>query len=156
MKTLLQKSVDAMVKTCDSAWNCGNFWASGIISSDVHQQMNAVELMTAYLKTFTDGPAGKFDFSRVGNGTSNSNGVVNADVGVNEGSNNVVGDTVNGEAGVNDESAKTGLSTGVIIAIIVAAIVLLILLVIAKRIWDRKQKSKRLAKKNKKPRIVQL
>jgi hypothetical protein len=158
MKALLQRSVDAMVKTCDSNWNCGNFWSSGVMGSDVHQQMNAVELMTAYLKTFTDGPAGNFDFSSVGSGnTSNSNGGVNEDVVVNEGGDNV-GDVVNSKAGTSGDSGNSALSTGAIVAIVVAAIVFLIFLVVLKKIWDRRQKSKRLARKNKnkKPRIVQL
>jgi predicted alpha-1,6-mannanase (GH76 family) len=55
IKDALSKSVTAMVATCDSSWNCGNNWASGIPNPQgrsVHDQMVSIELMTAYYKTF--------------------------------------------------------------------------------------------------------
>ncbi|KAJ3302831.1 hydrolase 76 protein [Kappamyces sp. JEL0829] len=55
IKTVLQQSVSAMIKTCDSDWNCGNNWASGVPNTggkSVHDQMNAVQLLTGYYKTF--------------------------------------------------------------------------------------------------------
>lgn len=60
LQTVLRTSVDAMLQTCDSNMNCGNNWSTKrYTSSNVHFQMNAMELMTAYLKTFTNGPIGK-------------------------------------------------------------------------------------------------
>ncbi|KAJ3302832.1 hydrolase 76 protein [Kappamyces sp. JEL0829] len=60
LKQVLQSSVQAMLKTCDNSYNCGNAWSTQTYtSSNVHFQMNSLELMTAYLKTFSAGPVGK-------------------------------------------------------------------------------------------------
>jgi len=51
LKSVLKSSVDAMLKTCDANYNCGNVWYQKKQTSyNVHYQMNAVELITAYLK----------------------------------------------------------------------------------------------------------
>lgn len=63
LKTVLKSSVDAMLQTCDDSLNCGNLWSTRrFTSSNVHFQMNSVELMTSYLKTFTNGPVGTTKF----------------------------------------------------------------------------------------------
>ena len=61
IKQMLNRSVQAMMRTCDGNWNCGNDWVSGTPPKayNVHYAMNAMELMTAYLKTFYAGPVGK-------------------------------------------------------------------------------------------------
>jgi mannan endo-1,6-alpha-mannosidase len=61
IKQMFSQSVQAMMRTCDGNWNCGNDWVSGNPPKayDVHLAMNAMELMTAYLKTFYAGPVGK-------------------------------------------------------------------------------------------------
>lgn len=60
LKSVLRASVDAMLQTCDSNLNCGNNWSTKTFtSSNVHFQMNSMELITTYLKTFTNGPIGK-------------------------------------------------------------------------------------------------
>jgi mannan endo-1,6-alpha-mannosidase len=64
LKQVLRTSTEAMLSTCDNNLNCLDNWSSrtpvsASNPSDVHQQINAVELMTAYLKTFTNGPAGQ-------------------------------------------------------------------------------------------------
>jgi mannan endo-1,6-alpha-mannosidase len=57
VKTTLATSVTAMLKTCDATLNCGAYWNVGAPeTSNVHYQTNALELMTAYLKTFKNGP----------------------------------------------------------------------------------------------------
>lgn len=63
LRAVLKSSVDAMLNTCDDNFNCGNRWSTQqFTSSNVHYQMNSIELMTAYLKTFTEGPAGGQSF----------------------------------------------------------------------------------------------
>lgn len=53
LKAVLKSSVDAMLKTCDMSYNCGNVWYQRKQTAyNVHYQMNAVELITAYLKVF--------------------------------------------------------------------------------------------------------
>jgi len=60
LKTILRTSVQAMLATCDNNYNCGNNWSGRTFtSSNVHFQMNSLELITSYLKTFTDGPVGR-------------------------------------------------------------------------------------------------
>jgi mannan endo-1,6-alpha-mannosidase len=64
LRQVLRATTEAMLDTCDNNLNCLDNWASRVpVSasnpSDVHQQINAVELMTSYLKTFTSGPAGQ-------------------------------------------------------------------------------------------------
>jgi Glycosyl hydrolase family 76 len=59
LKTILQGSMQAMLKTCDDNFNCGSEWISQAppkLGYNVHYQMNSMELITAYLKTFTAGP----------------------------------------------------------------------------------------------------
>ena len=56
IRQFLSTSVQAMMKTCDSSLNCGNYWSQGQPQApNVHYQMNSVELMTAYAKTFKAG-----------------------------------------------------------------------------------------------------
>ena len=64
LQQILKTTTQAMLASCDNNLNCLDNWSSrvpvsGTNPSDVHQQMNAVELMTAYLKTFTKGPIGQ-------------------------------------------------------------------------------------------------
>ncbi|KAJ3326951.1 hydrolase 76 protein, partial [Kappamyces sp. JEL0680] len=64
IKAMLLASVQGMMKTCDKDWNCGQDWIGGnapasSVGYNVHFQMNALELMTAYMKTFYTGPVGK-------------------------------------------------------------------------------------------------
>ena len=59
-KNLLTTSVKAMLDVCDDQWNCGNNWASKQkAGKSVHDQMNAIELMTAFYKTFGNSVAVK-------------------------------------------------------------------------------------------------
>jgi mannan endo-1,6-alpha-mannosidase len=52
----LRRSMEAMLRTCTSDLNCGNYWDEGQQRpSNVHYQMNALELATAYMKTFESG-----------------------------------------------------------------------------------------------------
>lgn len=61
IKQILQSTLQAMIKTCDEKWNCGGTYlvegppAKG---SNIHFTINAMELMTAYLKTFATGVKG--------------------------------------------------------------------------------------------------
>ena len=48
----LTTSAQAMVKVCENDWNCGTNWLKGKKTKSVHDQMSAIELMTAYYKTF--------------------------------------------------------------------------------------------------------
>ena len=58
IKQLLQATVENMLKTCDANWNCGTDWIGGTpnASPNLHYQLNAMELMNAYYKTFFSGP----------------------------------------------------------------------------------------------------
>ncbi|KAI8900965.1 glycosyl hydrolase family 76-domain-containing protein [Globomyces pollinis-pini] len=57
IKKALTESVGAMLSTCDNNYNCGNIWTGQPnLPSNVHDQLNALELITAYAKTFVDGP----------------------------------------------------------------------------------------------------
>lgn len=44
VKTWIEASSDAMLKTCDSNWSCSNFWLPNAtnVPKDVHNQINAV------------------------------------------------------------------------------------------------------------------
>ena len=55
IKNVLSRSITAMLNSCDQSWNCGINWASSTPNpggKSVHDQMVAMELMTAYYKTF--------------------------------------------------------------------------------------------------------
>jgi mannan endo-1,6-alpha-mannosidase len=53
LKTVLGASVQAMLKTCNENFECGDSWLAGNQqTTSVHFQINSVELMTSYLKTF--------------------------------------------------------------------------------------------------------
>ncbi|KAI8897453.1 glycosyl hydrolase family 76-domain-containing protein [Globomyces pollinis-pini] len=55
IKNKLSKSMTAMLNTCDSDYNCGNYWFDNQNKhQSVHYQINALHLITAYLKTFPD------------------------------------------------------------------------------------------------------
>ncbi|KAI8901455.1 glycoside hydrolase [Globomyces pollinis-pini] len=57
IKKALTDSVAAMLSTCDNNYSCGNIWSGQPnLPSNVHDQLNALELITAYGKTFVDGP----------------------------------------------------------------------------------------------------
>ena len=54
IQTALSKSVTAMFLTCDSGYNCGINWASGGTGqSDFHDQLDSMELVTAYAEAGT-------------------------------------------------------------------------------------------------------
>ena len=49
IKSLLRKSYQQLIKTCDRNLNCGTYWLSGKKEkSNFHFQVNAIELVTAY------------------------------------------------------------------------------------------------------------
>ncbi|KAJ3270152.1 hydrolase 76 protein [Terramyces sp. JEL0728] len=52
IKSMLGNTIKGMLNTCDSQLNCGNLWYSNKKETDVHYQLNALELITAYAKTF--------------------------------------------------------------------------------------------------------
>ena len=58
IKMALRSTVQNMLKTCDASWNCGQDWLQGTPNAapNLHFQMNAMELMNAYYKTFFKGP----------------------------------------------------------------------------------------------------
>ncbi|KAJ2994805.1 hydrolase 76 protein [Globomyces sp. JEL0801] len=57
IKDTLKASVTAMLDTCDDKFTCGNNWstASPPAGPSVHYQINSLELITAYYKTFLQG-----------------------------------------------------------------------------------------------------
>ena len=57
IKSHLQASMINMLKTCDGNWNCGHDWLNGSPNTvpNLHFQMNAMELINAYYKTFFSG-----------------------------------------------------------------------------------------------------
>jgi mannan endo-1,6-alpha-mannosidase len=50
---VLENSVAAMLKTCNSEFGCGNYWVQGKEQTNVHYQINALELMTSYYKAIS-------------------------------------------------------------------------------------------------------
>jgi mannan endo-1,6-alpha-mannosidase len=71
IKQSLTLSAAAMIKTCDDNWNCGNNWFSGVPNvggKSVHDQMNAIQLMTSYYKTFGN-PLKKGGNAPIGSGS---------------------------------------------------------------------------------------
>ena len=61
IKLLLQATMQRMLQSCDGNWNCGSDWLNPKVPTlySIHSQINALELVTAYTKTFYDGPVGK-------------------------------------------------------------------------------------------------
>jgi mannan endo-1,6-alpha-mannosidase len=56
IRDTLRTTITAMFRTCDDNLQCGNYWDQGTqVPSNVHYQMNALELITAYTKTFDVG-----------------------------------------------------------------------------------------------------
>lgn len=77
IKTQLQASMEGMLKTCDDKFNCNSNWGTdGTIQTDVHKQINTVELFAAALKVFAprDTPVQfKYDsINKINSGTSTS------------------------------------------------------------------------------------
>lgn len=58
IKIALRTTAQNMLRTCDANWNCGQDWLGGTPNPqpNLHFQMNAMELMNAYYKTFFNGP----------------------------------------------------------------------------------------------------
>ncbi|KAJ3310962.1 hydrolase 76 protein [Boothiomyces sp. JEL0838] len=52
IKSMLANTIKGMLNTCDSQLNCGNLWYTNKKETSVHYQLNALELITAYAKTF--------------------------------------------------------------------------------------------------------
>ncbi|KAJ3320193.1 hydrolase 76 protein [Boothiomyces sp. JEL0866] len=52
IKIMLANTMKGMLNTCDSTLNCGNLWYTNTKEVGVHFELNALELITAYAKTF--------------------------------------------------------------------------------------------------------